>query len=332
MTEAVPYTPKQRKEMRKNLLRTFRVVEYFDFSGVLPDSPVQVNEGYIISDLETHELFASFAFQNTSGKQIMSLDIRLFLYQNANVPYEKKSFTYSYDNMTFGERKNGIVTKKGIFGTKQYTYCIAVGETFGRSAYIPIPDSYFRKIELEISKVTFSDSSFVTPKMIVRNQCTDFTELDDAKLYAFTRMNIYAAAEERYPTRVVPQFGETAWLCCCGQKNLATSEKCERCMRDRDWQKHVFDASVMEQKVEELKAANDYYRPDKTKYETSKNFEKEEEIQKRIAEYEAAMKRVAEQERRREHRRKMIIPKILIFIAVVIAISQLCIYLFGVFN
>lgn len=44
------------------------------------------------------------------------------------------------------------------------------------------------------------------------------------------------------------------------------------------------------------------------------------------------MKRVAEQERRREHRRKMIIPKILIFIAVVIAISQLCIYLFGVFN
>ena len=54
--------------------------------------------------------------------------------------------------------------------------------------------------------------------------------------------------------------------------------------------------------------------------------------QKRIAEYEAAMKRVAEQERRREHRRKMIIPKILIFIAVVIAISQLCIYLFGVFN
>ena len=95
MTEAVPYTPKQRKEMRKNLLRTFRVVEYFDFSGVLPDSPVQVNEGYIISDLETHELFASFAFQNTSGKQIMSLDIRLLLYQNANVPYEKKSFTYS---------------------------------------------------------------------------------------------------------------------------------------------------------------------------------------------------------------------------------------------
>ena len=277
-------------------------------------------------------LFASFAFQNTSGKQIMSLDIRLLLYQNANVPYEKKSFTYSYDNMTFGERKNGIVTKKGIFGTKQYTYYIAVGETFGRSAYIPIPDSYFRKIELEISKVTFSDSSFVTPNMIVRNQCTDFTELDDAKLYAFTRMNIYAAAEERYPTRVVPQFGETAWLCCCGQKNLATSEKCERCMRDRDWQKHVFDASVMEQKVEELKAANDFYRPDKTKYETSKNFEKEEEIQKRIAEYEAAMKRVAEQERRREHRRKMIIPKILIFIAVVIAISQLCIYLFGVFN
>ena len=131
MTEAVPYTTKQRKEMRKNLLRTFRVVEYFDFSGVLPDSPVQVNEGYIISDLETHELFASFAFQNTSGKQIMSLDIRLLLYQNANVPYEKKSFTYSYDNMTFGERKNGIVTKKGIFGTKQYTYYIDVGETFG---------------------------------------------------------------------------------------------------------------------------------------------------------------------------------------------------------
>lgn len=310
--------------------RSIRVVEYFDFSGVIPDSPVQVNEGFIISDTESHELFASFSFQNTSEKPIKSLDIRLFFYQTANVPYEKRSFTYSYDDMTLGIRKNAPTYKKHKLGRKQYASTVAIGESFGRYAYIRIPESYFRKIELEISKITFDDGSSVSPKLIVKNHYTPLSTLGDAELYAFSRLNIYTAAEERHPTKVVPQFGNSAWLCCCGHKNLASSGKCELCLRDRDWQKNAFSEKTISAKIDELKASNDYYRPDKTKFLAVK--ESDEDIQKKIAEYEKVMRRVAEQERKKEHDRKMIIPKILLFVGAMYAIVQICYYILITFH
>ncbi len=324
MTGVAVCTRKQRKAFKKNLQRSFRVIEYFDVSGIIPDCPVQVNEGYIISDSDTHELFASFSFQNSSDKAIKSLDIRLFFYQSANVPYEKRSFTYSYSGMTFGIRKGTPMPKKSFFGHTVYPDTIAVGESFGRSAYIRIPDSYFRKIELEISKVTFEDGTSVSPKLIVKNHSTPMNRLGDEALYAFSRLNIYAESEEVYPTAVIPQFGMNAWLCCCGHKNLATSEKCERCRRDRDWQKNAFDEKTLSDKVVELKAANDYYRNDKSKYDQSRKFETEEELQRKAKEYEKVMNHVAEQERKKARDFKMLFPKILLLVALILGIALIC--------
>lgn len=324
MNSAYNYTYKQRKAIRENLQRSFRVIEYFDVSGIIPDCPVQVNEGYIISDSDTHELFASFSFQNSSDKPIKSLDIRLFFYQNANVPYEKRSFTYSYGGMTFGIRKDTPELKKSFFGRTLYPDTIAVGESFGRSAYIRIPDSYFKKIELEISKITFDDGTSVSPKLIVKNHSTPMSGLGDEELYAFSRLNIYTASEEVYPTSVIPQFGMNAWLCCCGQKNLATSEKCERCNRDRDWQKNAFDKKTLSDKAVELKAANDYYRNDKSKYDQSRKFQTEDELQRKAKEYEKVMNRVAEQERKKAHDFKMLFPKILLLVALILGIALVC--------
>ncbi len=321
------YTAKMRKEQRKNMQRSFRVVEYLDFPGIIPDCPVQVTEGYVISDRETHELFASFAFQNSAERPIKSLDIRLFFYQNANVPYEKRTFTYSQERLTFGIRKNTPELKKTFFGRPIYGDTVAIGEIFGRSAYIRIPESYFRKIELEITRIVFNDGSSVSPKLIVKSHCTPMNALGDEELYAFSRLNIYTAAEEVHPTLVLPQFGANAWLCCCGHKNLASSDKCEQCLRDRDWQKSTFSQETLSNKAEELKSANDYYRNDKSKYDQAKRFERDEDIQKKIKEYETVMNRVTEQERLKKHNFKMLVPKILLLLGLIYGIAFLCNYI-----
>lgn len=330
MDDTAPYTQKQKRQNRKNMQRMFRVVEYFDFSGVIPDCPVQVNEGFIISDYETHELFASFSFQNTSDKPIKYLDIRLFFYQNANVPYEKRPFRYSYEDMTFGVRKNGSRKKKGFFGKEEYPPTIEIGESFGRFAFIRVPESYFKKVELEISKITFDDGTSVSPKLVVKDKYTPISTLRDDELYAISRLNIYAAAEEVHPTKVVPQFSKSAWLCCCGHKNLGTSTKCELCQRDRDWQKQTFTEETISKKIDEMYKTNDHYRHDKTKYfESNALPETNEEIQHKIKEYEDAMKRLAEQEEKKKLRIKELPARIALYIIIALTAAGL-IYLISV--
>ena len=102
----VSYTREQKKQMRADRKRIFHVVEHFDFISVIDDSPVQLADGYVISDVETHELFASFEFQNLSQKEIARLHIRLLLFKDLeNVPYVKIPFTYSHRNLSWGIRR-----------------------------------------------------------------------------------------------------------------------------------------------------------------------------------------------------------------------------------
>ena len=44
--------------------RTLRVVKYIDYPFLLPNSPVELEEGYIVSDRVTCDVFASFIFNH----------------------------------------------------------------------------------------------------------------------------------------------------------------------------------------------------------------------------------------------------------------------------
>ncbi|MDD4125815.1 MAG: hypothetical protein PHW77_08865 [Eubacteriales bacterium] len=304
-----------------------RAVEHFDFSAIIERSPVQVLEGYVVSDIETNEIFVVFTFQNLSQKNIRSLDIRLFLYQDMNVPYLKLPFNYSYDNLTFGIR-NRVTEKQPklfewLFEGRNESKVIDIFESFGKATYIKIPETYFKKIELEITGVKYGNGTDEKLNIIVANKCRRFSELDDEKKYAFSKVNIYEQAEQYHPTKVIPQKTESAWLCCCGYKNLTADDKCRVCKRDRDWQMENLTDDKLEDTVIQLKRESDVLLRNKTKFKAYKKPETDEEIQKKIKDYEKVIQNLAEQERINERKKKMIIPKIILFFGILYLIMYL---------
>ena len=83
---AVKYTRSQRKRLSRDRQRYIRVVESFDFSGIIQNSPVEITEGYIVSDRDSDEVFACFEFMSVSEKPIKALDVKVLLYSGQNVP------------------------------------------------------------------------------------------------------------------------------------------------------------------------------------------------------------------------------------------------------
>lgn len=314
------YTREQTKQIRADRKRLFRVIEHFDFPNVLESSPVQLSDGYVVSDIETHELFASFVFQNLSPKEIAKLDIRLLLFRDLeNVPYRKVPYTYSYENLSLGIRNmpcdEQVRSKK-----RRDTKNIRVSEYFGNASYIKLPESYFKRIKLELTAVEYADGTVQDLRIIVSNSAKRFAEFNDEEQYAYHKFNIYSEAEQYYPTRLVPQVTENAWLCCCGNKNLISQDICPRCGRDRNWQVVNLNETHLVDEVASLKRGNDKMLQDKSHFTGYVKEPTEEEKQKKMKEYEKILQRVAENERRKEHQKMMIIPKILIFFAVVLLI------------
>lgn len=300
-----------KKQQRRDRQRIFRVVEYLDYSAVFEKCPVEITEGYTISDENNYEIFASFVFCNVSKKRIRALDIQLICHQKMNYSVLKIPFTYSNESYTLGTRRlNGkkIRDKKLLIDPD-----ISTGESFGETVYIPIPEDFVSKFELEIVGVKYTDGTYEKLTLTAGKSFTRFTELGDEEKYVYNKMNIYAAAEELFPTMVLPQKGENAWLCCCGHKNINENDQCERCLRERDWQFEHIEEAMLESSVKEIaEVEKTYFKKDKFAYPQDKYLENEEDIRKKVKAYEEAMKNVAALERKKESMRTWFIPRIVL--------------------
>lgn len=319
-----------KKQQRRDRSRIFRVVEYLDYCAVFEHCPVEIIDGYIISDVDNYDIFTSFVFKNVSTKIILSLDIRLICYHNQNIPYLKIPFTYSYNRYTFGNRK---INGKSIRDKKRrQSPVIAKGESFGEAIYIPMPETYFTKFELEITGVTYADGCCEKLEVIAGKRLTHFDELTSDEKYIYNKLNIFNAAEELFPTKFVPQKGENAWLCCCGHKNLNEFEKCENCTREKGWQFDNIDVKKLETAAKEVaETEKKHYGNDKTNYSQVKYLETDEETQRKVKAYELAMKRVAEEERRRMSRQMWFVPRVILSMVAVYLFVQLMAFLFNIF-
>ena len=90
------------KRQKIDRQRCLRVAKYIDYPFILPDSPVELEEGYIVADKDTGDVFASFVFKHLAEKSLKKLNIRLACYLNQNIPYTNIDFTYSQEELTFG--------------------------------------------------------------------------------------------------------------------------------------------------------------------------------------------------------------------------------------
>ncbi len=308
---------------KNDRMRSLRVVKYLEYPFILPNSPVEIEEGYIVSDRDTYDVFASFIFKNIAEKPLRKLTVRINCYLNQNIPYTHIDFEYSHDLLTFGIISKDDVSLKFRESNKKLT--INKSEAFGSCVYIPLPESYFTKIELVLLSVEYAGGEVVEINTVVAGDSKKYHELDNITKMVYSRVNIYRSAEEKYPTKVIPQFGNTVWLCCCGNKNPNSSEVCEKCGREKEWQRTSISGEKLEETTKQVvNDPREVTLHDKSRFKQNKYLETKEETQKKIEQYEKAMKNIADQEKFNESRKLMIIPKLLI------AVGLLYLLVFGI--
>lgn len=302
--------------------RPLRVVKYFDYPFILEDSPVELEEGYIVSDRETCDVFASFVFKNVSPKPLKSLKIRLACYLNQNIPYLNIDFEYSQKDLTFGIIKSGEREFKLRESNKREV--IRTAESFGSCVFIPIPESYFTKMEVILLSAEMLNGEIIPINTLVVGDSQRYKDLDDISKLVYSRVNIYQAAEERFPTKVIPQFSNQVWLCCCGTKNPLANTECERCGREREWQKQTVTEDILSQTRERMVSdPREVTLHDKTRFAQNKRLETKEETAAKIEQYEKAIKNIAYEEKQKQRRQMMIIPKILLVALVLYLLTLL---------
>lgn len=312
---------KLEKRARYDRMRNLRVVEYIDYGKELNDCPVEVTEGYIVSDIDDYSIFASFVFRNASGRRITSLKIRLLCYQNQNIPYLKIPFEYCYDTCTFGvmrRRGEKLKDKKDISCGS-----VADGVAFGECVYIRLPESYFKKLELELMSVTYDDGTEQTIGVIAGHSKARIGFEDKGFEAAYREINIYREAELMHPACVIPKMGTNAWLCCCGHKNSLDDIKCEVCYRERQWQLD----NIVESRLKAAADAAQVAYTVRDSYKQDKYMQSEREIAEKVAQYERAMKNIAAEERAKERLKRQFIPRLIAAVVGIWLVAALVLYI-----
>ena len=321
--EAKPISRKQAlKRVHRDRLRQLRVLEYLDNSAVFDHSPVEVKEGYIVSDRDNGEVFLVLVFRCLSVKPMEALDIRVHLYHERQpVPFSRTDFRYSWEAATLGERiVNGQPRKEKECRQER---SLVHGEEFGQGIFLPLPENYFHKMQIELVGVTYTIGGYEPLGLIAGNSAKRFSEIDGDLRASYAEMNIFRRAEEEHPIRVLPQAGENAWLCCCGHKNPASVALCEQCGRDKDWQMENLSVEKLQQAQQDTDP-NQRVLHDTSAYAQNRYMESNEEKERKVQQCNEVLERLAAIEKAKEHRRNMILPKILLFIAAVAVIWIVC--------
>lgn len=305
------------KRVRRDRMRPLRVLEYLDNSAIFENSPVEIKEGYLISDRDNGELFLTLNLRSLSKRPISSLRIRILLYRERMVtPYLKLHYTYSWEEASFGERVINGVTRKEREVRKDKT--LIYGEEFGEGIYIPLPDSWFKKMQIELMDVTYFDGSTEQLNLVAGSRALRYLELDDDMQDIYFSVNIFREAEQSHPIRVLPQEGQHVWLCCCGRKNPVENTMCEKCGRDKDWQlQNISVAKFEETRRTQSQDRNRRVLNDTSAYKQNKYMESKDELERKVEMCNQALERIAIQEKERDRRRTMFLPKIALCIGLV---------------
>ncbi len=312
--EKVETRRKAEKRLRRDRLRPLRVVEVLESGGVFAKSPVEIKEGYVVSDRDTGELFVMLVFRCVAEKPLLSLDVRLLLYEEgAQTPYERIVRRYSWETATLGERVvRGQVRRER---ESRREPLIEPGEEFGQGVFLPLPENYFHRMRIELTGVTYSIGGYEPLGLTYdpfdrRRAARRFADIDSSLRSSYRRLNIFEQAEEEHPIRVLPQAGENAWLCCCGQKNPASAEICESCGRDKAWQLENLSERHLREVEQASEPAAGRVLHDTSAYPQNRYLENDDEKEQKVRQCDEALRRLAAQERERQRRGRMIIPKL----------------------
>ncbi|HBL83795.1 MAG: hypothetical protein A2Y17_08360 [Clostridiales bacterium GWF2_38_85] len=315
-------TPGQKRRQEKQ--KIYMPLQTLNFDFIYPNSPVEFVDGYICYETESYRYYAVLKLQNVGQKKIKSVEIKFLCYQYANIPYEKISFVYSFDKKTLGKiiEKDKENEKKLFLHKEKPRPFIEHGDIFGDEVYIELPDSYFKRIELELITVSFEDGEKIKFESLQSYRGKKFSQMNDKKKYAYERVNIYRAIEEEFPIKNLPIAFENAWLCCCGQKNIISDTSCSRCHRSLDWQlsninEDFFD-NVIKQENDDPGSFPNYKNFLKASFKSGmNNYINEIELEKKRKMAEQAEANLKIQMELKEKKLHQLLPRIALYFAAV---------------
>ena len=289
------------KRVQTDSARDMRLVKQFDSAFMAEGSEIQLVDGGIIADRDEHGVYAELIFKNLSAKQLARLKVRFDFYYYQNIPYRSLFFEYCEDDITFGRIKRGeqeIKQRESL--ERKY---IKSGEVFGEGVYIPMPESPYTKLAFYICEIEFTQGELIKGEISLCGRGISFQELDEVSKRILKNEKQFKSNEYVFPTKNLPQFSNEGWLCCCGHKNYAHSEHCERCLRGRDLQQKLLSEEALKERKNELASQpTAVLFHDKSRFAQNKYLQNERDRKQREAEIKRSRENLARQEE--EKRRK----------------------------
>lgn len=195
--------------------RYYKEISRSTFDFVFQDSPVELVDMMTCYDVESFEYFMVLTVRNVSGRVIASADVRLDLYDGiSRIPYQKIEYTYKV-----GKKRRKKGEDELLFGTRDY---------------IPLPQSYFKSVEITVLGVTYSGGERETLNLSSKKKPKLISAQPDHIVTACEIVDDNESVRDKYPAVIMPEFGKSAWICCCAHKNRIDLDECALCSRRRD--------------------------------------------------------------------------------------------------
>ena len=169
------------RRIHRDRQRPFRVLEYLDFHTDFTNCPVELKEGFTVSDRRTGELFLALHFRSRSEKPLAALDVKLVLFEDARLRLSSNDMMqrYSRDDATFGERVLDRHVRTELECARE-KYLVQ-GEEFGQGIFLPLPGSYFQRVQIRLVNVTYGDGSSEAPDLSVECRAVRIPDMQKAE-------------------------------------------------------------------------------------------------------------------------------------------------------
>lgn len=287
--------------VRTDSARDMRAVKHFDHPYVLDGCPIQPIESYILADRDNWGSYAELSFKSLSEKPLKRLKIRLDFYYYQNIPYNSLFFEYCRRDLTFGKIYIGTEPIKDRTALKrELIYC---NESFGEGAYIPLPESSYTDIVFYIEEAEFENGEVEYYGKKLNNRGRRLSELDEVERRILLREKRFARYEAVFPSKNLPMFSDSGWVCCCGHKNTNEVEQCKRCMRPRELQKELIsESAIAARKKEYASQPSAVLYHDKSRFPQNKYLQNKADLERREEEIKRSKANLEEQARQRRRK------------------------------
>lgn len=263
----------------------FRIVKELEFKNWYREWPIDIIRGVLTKDTLKNELLLQLKVLNVNKREIKSLYIDIFCYDDSNEIIEgnEDKIRYIYQDID-----------------------LKYGEIGGSKEGIKLFNINVRNVKIILNKVVYADGevrNYSDESYIDKTELEIINNLDD-KLVSFAKSE-FSKNNNQYELKYIPKNSSNVyWICGCGQYNQDKNEKCLRCKIKKA---HIFEITSKEHFDKYL--------------EEEKKKRAEEEKKKRAEEEKAYLKKCIQEKEKKKRQKTYLSISLVTIVSIVMAIG-----------